>query len=399
MPPSQVADTEMPNLIRFLRSMQRRAESRPVVRIKVQTIDGRVLNGQVLGEGFEDLQLRTDDQRVHLLSRAGDRFREVTSETGWPTYNGDPGGNRYTKITQINKSNIARRAPRWVFTIPNAGRSEVTPVVVDGMMYVAATNECYALDAGTGRQVWHYRRPRTQGLSGIVGVNRGVGVAGDRVFMETDNAHIIALNRFNGELLWDAEIADWHKNYFATSAPLPAGNFVISGVGGGEHGANGFVAAFDQATGKEAWRFWSVPKRGEPGSETWQGKDIDHGGAPTWFTGSYDPQLAIVYWPTGNPAKEYNGDHRLGDNLYSDCILALDGKTGRLKWHYQFTPHDLWDWDATETSVLIDADWQGHPRKLMLHADRNGFFYVFHRANGTRLLSHQFVKKLTLAAG
>ena len=399
MPPSQVADTEMPNLIRFLRSMQRRAESRPVVRIKVQTIDGRVLNGQVLGEGFEDLQLRTDDQRVHLLRRAGDRFREVTSETGWPTYNGDPGGNRYTKLTQINKSNIARLAPKWVFTIPNAGRSEVTPVVVDGMMYVAATNECYALDAGTGRQVWHYRRPRTQGLSGIVGVNRGVGVAGDRVFMETDNAHIIALNRFNGELLWDAEIADWHKNYFATSAPLPAGNFVISGVGGGEHGANGFVAAFDQATGKEAWRFWSVPKRGEPGSETWQGKDIDHGGAPTWFTGSYDPLLEIVYWPTGNPAKEYNGDHRLGDNLYSDCILALDGKTGRLKWHYQFTPHDLWDWDATETSVLVDTDWEGRPRKLMLHADRNGFFYVFDRVNGKLLLAKPFVKNLTWASG
>ena len=399
MPPSQVADAEMPNLIRFLRSIQRRAESKPVVRIKVQTVDGHVLNGQKLGEGFDDLQLRTDDQRIHLLRRAGERFREVTSETGWPTYNGDPGGNRFTRLTQINKSNISRLAPKWVFTLPNAGRMEVTPVVVDGIMYVAATNECYALDAGTGRQVWHYRRLRTQGLSGIVGVNRGVGVAGDRVFMETDNAHIIALNRFNGELLWDTEIADWHQNYFATSAPLPAGKLVISGVGGGEHGSNGFVAAYDQATGKEVWRFWSVPKRGEPGSETWQGKDIDHGGAPTWFTGSYDPQLDIVYWPTGNPAEEYNGDHRLGDNLYSDCILALDGKTGKLKWHYQFTPHDLWDWDSTETSVLVDADWEGRPRKLMLHADRNGFFYVFDRVDGKLLLAKPFVKNLTWASG
>jgi alcohol dehydrogenase (cytochrome c) len=207
------------------------------------------------------------------------------------------------------------------------------------------------------------------------------------------------LNRFSGELVWDTPIADWHQNYFATSAPLPAGNLVITGVGGGEHGANGLVAAFDQETGKEVWRFSSVPKRGEPGSETWQGKDIDHGGAPTWFTGSYDPELDLVYWPTGNPSKEYNGDHRKGDNLYSDCILALDRKTGKLKWHYQFTPHDLWDWDSTETSVLIDANWQGQPRKLMLHADRNGFFYVFDRTDGKLLLAKQFLKNVTWASG
>jgi alcohol dehydrogenase (cytochrome c) len=201
-------------------------------------------------------------------------------------------------------------------------------------------------------------------------------------------------------LLWETEIADASQNYFTTSAPLPLGNgLVLSGVGGGEHGANGFVAAYDQATGKEVWRFWTVPKRGEPGSETWQGKDIEHGGAPTWFIGTYDPVLDIVYWPSGNPSEEYNGDHRLGDNLYSDCILALDGKTGKLKWHYQFTPHDLWDWDSTETSVLIDRDWQGQPRKLMLHADRNGFFYVFDRTNGQLLLAKQFVKNLTWASG
>ena len=183
------------------------------------------------------------------------------------------------------------------------------------------------------------------------------------------------------------------------SAPLPAGNLVISGVTGGEHGANGFVVAFDQETGKEAWRFWTVPKPGTPGSETWKGKDIEHGGAPTWFTGSYDPELDLVYWPTGNPTKEYDGVDRQGDNLYASCILALDRKTGTLKWHYQFTPHDLWDWDATQTSVLVDADWQGKPRKLMLHANRNGFFYVFDRATGERLLSTPFVKNLTWASG
>jgi alcohol dehydrogenase (cytochrome c) len=224
-------------------------------------------------------------------------------------------------------------------------------------------------------------------------------VAGDRVFMMTDHAHLIALNRFTGELLWDVTLDDWRKNYSASSAPLPAGDVVITGVSGGEHGANGFLTAHDQATGKELWRFWTVPKPGEPGSETWIGKDIEHGGAPTWFTGSYDPELDLVYWPTGNPAKEYDGRDRKGDNLYASSILALERKTGRLRWYYQFTPHDLWDWDATQTSVLIDAEWEGRPRKLMLHADRNGFFYVFDRVDGTLLLAKAFVNNLTWASG
>jgi alcohol dehydrogenase (cytochrome c) len=397
MPPSVIPEPEMADLVKFLRTIQRRPGTKPVRRLTLQTTAGVTLEGEVLGEGFDDVQLRTADKRVHLLRRAGDRVREVTSDADWPTYNGDPRGNRYTTATQIDKTTVARLAPKWVFTIPGTSRSQVTPVVVGGIMYVANTNECFALDAGSGRQLWHYKRPKTPAM--INDVNRGVGVAGDRVFMETDDAHIIALNRFTGELLWDTTLDDWKKNYSATSAPLPAGNLVISGVTGGEHGANGFVAAHDQETGKEVWRFWTVPKPGTPGSETWQGKDIEHGGAPTWFTGSYDPDLDIVYWPTGNPAKEYNGDDRKGDNLYAGSILALDRKTGQLRWHYQFTPHDLWDWDATQTSVLVDADWQGQTRKLMLHADRNGFFYVFDRRDGTLLLAKQFIKTLTWASG
>ncbi|MDQ6676804.1 MAG: PQQ-binding-like beta-propeller repeat protein [Acidobacteriota bacterium] len=397
MPPSHIEDPELANLLRFVRTLQRRFGRTPV-RMKVATTSGTMLDGLVLGEGFDDLQLQTDDKRIHLLRRAGSRFREVTSDVQWPTYNGDPGGNRFTTLTQIDKTNVSRLASRWVFSIPNAGRLQVTPVVVDGVMYVTAPNECYALDAGSGRQLWRYQVARS-GTSKEAGANRGVAVAGDRVFMETYSAHLIALNRFSGELLWDTEIANPRQNYFATSAPLPAGNLVISGVGGGEHGANGFVAAYDQSTGKEVWRFWTVPKRGEPGSETWKGSELDHGGAPTWFTGSYDPELDMVYWPTGNPSEEYNGDNRPGDNLYSDCILALDRKTGKLKWHYQFTPHDLWDWDATETSVMVDADWQGRRRNLMLHADRNGFFYVFDRADGKLLLAKQFIKDMTWASG
>ena len=398
MPPNVVDAPEIEVLVKFLRILERTAADRPLERRAVQTTDGQKLEGIVLGEGFHDLQLRTDDTRVHLLRRAGDRFRRVTSESNWPTYNGDPGGNRYTALAQIDKANVSRLAPKWLFTVPNVGQLQVTPVVVDGIMYVTAANECFAIDAGSGRRIWHFKRPRTKGVAGGH-TNRGVAVAGDRLFMVTDSAHLAAFNRFTGELLWESELADWRKNYAATSAPLTAGNLVISGVSGGEHGANGFVAAHDQETGKEAWRFWTVPKPGEPGSETWKGKDIEHGGAPTWFTGSYDPALDIVYWPTGNPSKEYNGDDRIGDNLYANSILALERKTGRLRWYYQFTPHDLWDWDATQTSVLIDREWEGKPRKLMLHAARNGFFYVFDRIDGRLLLAKAFVRNLTWASG
>jgi alcohol dehydrogenase (cytochrome c) len=396
MPPSGVPEPDMPGLVKFLRTIQRAAP--PVVRRTVETTDDRTLTGQVLGEGFLDLQLLTDDQRVHLLRRAGDKHRVVTSEKDWPTYNGDPGGNRYTTLGQIDKTSVARLAPRWMFSLPDAGALQVTPVVVSGIMYVTNVNECFALDAGSGRRLWHYKRPRTKGSMGAW-ANRGVAVLGDRVFMVTDTAHLIALQRFTGELLWDVEMEDWRKNYGASSAPLVAGDLVIAGVSGGEHGANGFVSAHHPATGKEVWRFWTVPKPGEPGSETWQGKDIEHGGAPTWFTGSYDPGLDLVYWPTGNPAKEYDGDDRKGDNLYASSILALERGTGKLRWYFQFTPHDLWDWDATQTSVLIDADWQGRPRKLMLHASRNGFFYVFDRTYGALLLAKPFVENLTWASG
>ena len=398
MPPSPVVDPELTDLVKFLRSIQRLPEEKPIERLKIQTTTGATLDGQVLSEGFNDLQLLTDDKRVHLLRRTGDRAREVSSETDWPTYNGDPRGNRYTSLTQIDKTTISRLVPKWVFPFGGAGQLQGTPVVAGGIMYVTAPNECNALDAGSGRRIWQFKRPRTAGIT-AGSANRGAGVAGDRVFIETDDAHIVALNRYTGDVLWDTALDDWRKNYAASSAPLTAGDLVISGVTGGEHGANGFVAAHDQETGKEVWRFWTVPKPGERGSETWQGKDIEHGGAPTWFTGSYDPELDMIYWPTGNPTKEYNGDDRKGDNLYANSILALDRKTGALKWYYQFTPHDLWDWDATQTSVLIDANWQGQPRKLMLHAARNGFFYVFDRRDGKLLLAKPFIKTLTWASG
>jgi alcohol dehydrogenase (cytochrome c) len=397
MPPNPMPDTELSALVRFLRTIQRDAEPDAPPRT-FRTSDGRTITGVVTGEGFDDLQIRTADGKVALLRKSGDRVRQVTSSTPWPTYNGDPRGNRYTTLGEIDRTSIARLAPKWIVTLPGAGGLQVTPVVVDGIMYVTAVNEVYALDAGSGRQIWRFQRARTEGTP--TWANRGVAVAGDRVFVATDAAHLLALNRWTGALVWDTPLADWKENYFASSAPLVAGHLVISGVAGGEHGANGFIAAHDVDSGKEVWRFWTVPRPGEPGADTWHGSGpADHRGASTWFTGSYDPALDLVYWPVGNPSQEYNGDDRQGDNLYANCILALERGSGRLKWYYQFTPHDLWDWDATQTSVLIDAAWQGQPRTLMLHANRNGFFYVFDRATGALLLAKPFVRNLTWASG
>jgi alcohol dehydrogenase (cytochrome c) len=401
MPAFDLPNPEMTTLVAYLRSLIPISRTAPptVVRRTVPTTDGKTLEGQVLSEGMADLQLRTDDGRVRLLRKAGDLYKLVTSQTDWPTYHGDPSGNRYTKLTQIDKTNVPRLAARWMFPLPNVSTIENTPLVVEGIMYVSSANECYALDAGSGRMIWHYQRARTKGLAGNAasGFNRGVAWAGDRIFMLTDNAHLIALNRFTGALMWETEMADWHQNYNGTSAPLAVGSLVVSGTAGGDEGVRGFVAAYDQTTGKEVWKFWTVPQPGEPGSETWKGKDTEHRSGATWMTGTYDPQLDTIYWPVGNPGPDFDGHERGGDNLYTDCIIALDSKTGKLKWYYQFTPHDIHDWDAQEPPVLADTNWQGQPRKLLIQANRNGFFYVLDRLTGQLLLAKPFLKKLNWA--
>ena len=404
MPAFDLSGPEMTELVAYLRTLASpipRNAPPAIVRKTVQTTDGQTLVGQVLNEGMSDLQLRTDDKRVRLLRKVGDRYRQVTSQADWPTYHGDPSGNRYAKLTEIDKSNVGRLAPKWIFPIPNVAQVENTPLVVEGIMYVSSANECWALDAGSGRMIWHYQRARTKGLAGnaAIGFNRGVAWAGDRIFMLTDHAHMMALSRFNGELLWETEMADWHLNYNGTSAPLVVGNLVVSGIAGGDEGARGFIVAYDQASGKEVWRVWTVPKPGEPGSETWKGKGLDHPSGATWMTGTYDPQLDTIYWPVGNPGDDFYGDEREGDNLYSDSVLALDAKTDKLKWHFQFTPHDIHDWDAQEPPVLVDTNWQGQPRQLLLQANRNGFFYALDRVNGQLLLAKPFLKKLNWASG
>jgi alcohol dehydrogenase (cytochrome c) len=401
MPASpSLSASEVRDVIAFLRTLRPREGSGPA-RTRVALTTGPSLSGLILNQGIDDLQLLGDDRKLHLLRREGNRYRPVTSQANWPSYNGDTKGYRHSALTQISKSNVSRLTPKWMFSLPNTSPLQVTPVVVDGVMYVTSANQCYALDAGTGREIWHYSRPRTRNLIGNAagGVNRGVGVAADRVFMVTDHAHIIALNRMTGALLWETEMADWRQNYNATVAPLPVGNLVITGTSGGDEGVRGFLAAYDQATGKEVWRLWTVPAPGEPGAETWQGGGIAHPGAATWLTGTYDPELDTLYWPTGNPTPDLDGDNRKGDNLYSDSVLAIDPKTGKMKWHFQFTPHDVWDYDAQETPALIDANWQGKPRKLLVQANRNGFFYVLDRTNGEFLLGTRFIKNVTWATG
>jgi PQQ-dependent dehydrogenase (methanol/ethanol family) len=320
----------------------------------------------------------------------------------WPTYDGNQSGNRFSLLSQIDTRNVERLAPKWMFTLQGAPRAlEVTPLVVDGVMYVTTVNEAYALDARSGREIWHYSRPRSQGMAGDAasGINRGVAVLGDRVFMVSDNAHLFALHRFTGQLIWDVEMADSRRNYGSTGAPLVVNDLVVAGVSGGDEGVRGFLDAYKASTGERVWRFWTIPAAGEPGSESWIGRALEHGCGATWLTGTYDPEARLLYWPTGNPCPDYNGDERKGDNLYTASVLALDPATGKLRWYYQFTPHDLHDWDATETPVLVDAQFRGQPRKLMLQGNRNGFFYVLDRLTGKVLLAAPFVSKITWASG
>jgi alcohol dehydrogenase (cytochrome c) len=225
-----------------------------------------------------------------------------------------------------------------------------------------------------------------------IGLNRGVSISGDRLFTVTDNAHVIALDRFTGGLLWDTAMADSSDHYGGTAAPLVVGDLVVAGISGGDTGLRGFLDAYHVATGELAWRFWTIPAPGEPASETWGGdrKILERGCGATWLTGSYDAELDLLYWPTGNPCPDMNGDVRPGDNLYTDSVVALKPKTGKMQWYFQFTPHDTHDWDAQEPLLLIDEQFQGRPRKLLVQANRNGFLYVLDRASGEFLLGEAF---------
>jgi alcohol dehydrogenase (cytochrome c) len=319
----------------------------------------------------------------------------------WLSYNGDYTGRRYSSLDQINIHNVANLRAQWVFHAPNSDSLEVTPVVVDGMMFVTSANDAYALDALTGRIVWHYSRPISEGLIDDASQhhNRGVGIWHSRIYLETDNAHLLCLDARSGHLLWDVAYTDGNKNYGATSAPLVVNDKVLVGTSGGDDGVRGFLAAFDAESGKLAWQFWTIPAPGEPGSSSWPGDSYLHGCGTTWMPGTFDPQLNTVYWGTSNPCPDFDGDPRPGDDLYTDSVVALDADTGKLKWFFQFTPHDLFDYDATETPVLLDITYKGRPRKLLAQANRNGFLYLLDRTDGTFLSAVPFIEKLNWASG
>ena len=321
--------------------------------------------------------------------------------SNWLSYNGDYTGQRYSELQEITTKNVASLRAQWVFHAPNSSSLEVTPVVAAGIMFVTSANDAYALDAQTGRTLWHYSRPVTEGLIDDAAQhhNRGVGLWHSRVYLETDNAHLLCLDARSGHLLWDVAYADPNQNYGATSAPLVVKDKVVVGTSGGDDGVRGFVAAYDAETGNEVWRFWTIPGPGEFGSSSWPGESYKLGGGTTWMPGTFDPELNTLFWGTGNPAPDFDGGPRPGDDLYTDCLLALDPDNGKLKWFFQFTPHDLFDYDATETPVLIDAEFRGRPRKLVVEANRNGFLYVLDRTDGKFLSARRFVEKLNWASG
>ena len=317
----------------------------------------------------------------------------------WTSYNGDYSGRRYSSLREITTSNVAQLKAAWVFHPGNSQNLEVTPVVIRGIMFVTSANDVFALDARSGITLWHYRRPVSSGLldDAAAHKNRGVAVWHDSVYSETDDAHLLCLDARSGGLRWDVEYADKHQHYGATSAPLVVKDLVIVGTSGGDSGVRGFLAAYDAATGKLKWKFWTIPGPGEFGSLSWPGDSYLHGGGTTWLPGTYDPELNLLYWTTSNAAPDYVGDSRPSDDLYTACVLAIDPDTGKLKWYFQFTPHDLYDYDATETPVLVDAEENGAMRHLLVQADRNGFFYMLDRSDGKFLRATRFVDKLNWA--
>ncbi len=312
----------------------------------------------------------------------------------WLTYSGTVDGRRFSPLTQITPGNVKNLELQWVWQAKSIEKFEATALVVDGVLYtIQAPNDVYALDAATGRIFWsldYTPAPETRVCCGRV--NRGLAILGDTLYMGTLDAHLLAIDARNGKILWNTTVGTAADRYAITHAPLIVKDKVIVGTAGGDGPIRGYIAAYDAKTGKQAWRFHTIPGPGEPGHETWSGDSWKTGGAAVWNTGAYDPETNLTYWGIGNPAPDTNGDVRLGDNLYSDCVVALDADTGKLKWYYQFTPHDTMDYDSTQVPVLADIQFQGKPRKVMLWANRNGLFYVLDRTTGQFLLGKPFAK-------
>ena len=325
-----------------------------------------------------------------------DRLRNAQNEPqNWLTYNGGYKSNHYSTLDQIKPTNVANLDMKWTYQVNALDKFETTPLVVDGVMYFTEPpNNIVAIDAKTGRPYWKYEHPVPETTYACCGnINRGVAVLGDTVYMGTLDAYLIAIDAATGRKKWQTKVAEYTHGYALAVSPLAVKNLVIVGPAGGEKGISGFLAAYDAQTGKEAWRFNLIPQPGEANFGSWAGDSWKTGGASVWVTGSYDPETNLTFWGIGNPGPDWNPAVRLGNNLYSDCVVALDADTGKLKWYFQFTPNDEWDFDSVQVPVLADLNIRGQMRKVMLWGNRNGFFYALDRTNGQFLLGKPFVKQ------
>lgn len=320
---------------------------------------------------------------------------QKSEQQNWLTYWGDYGAQRYRDLKQINVSNVKNLKLEWIHQSGQPGAYETVPLVVDGIMYFTSANYfAFAVDGRSGRELWRYHYPMPEGVKFSAGtVNRGLAILGSKLYMVTPHAHLVALEAATGKQVWDTEIASWKEAYGATLAPLAVHDKIVVGVAGGEYGIRGFVDAYNAESGERAWRFWTVPAKGEPGGDTWLADSWKRGGGATWMTGTYDPKLNLLYWGVGNPGPDLYGDVRKGDNLYTAGLVALDADSGKLKWHFQFTPHDTHDWDGCETPMVLDIKWKGKDRKVVAQANRNSFFYLLDRETGEFLMAKNFARQ------
>jgi alcohol dehydrogenase (cytochrome c) len=302
----------------------------------------------------------------------------LLAQDSWTSYHGDYSGRRHSALTQINPRNVEGLALAWAFQTNQTGAIKAVPIVKDGIVYITVPDNVWAIDARSGHQVWHYTYPPNKGFH--IG-HRGVGIYKDWLYFTTPDAHLVSLDAKNGKVRWDVVVADSAAGYWTTMSPLVVRDHVIVGVSGDFDNLRGFLRAIDPETGATQWTWYSTPPAGTPGATT---------GGMTWMTGTYDPSLNLIYWGTGNPTPVLTAASRPGDDLYTCSIVALNPDDGKLAWAFQASPHDTHDWDAAEVPVLVDADFGGSPRKMLMQASRNGYFFVIDRTDGTSLLTVPF---------
>ena len=322
-----------------------------------------------------------------------DRLVNAADEPeNWLMYSGTLDSQRFSRLDQINAGNVGDLELKWAYQIPQIDRAETVPLVVDGIMFVTeAPSNVVALDAATGGQYWRYEHELPEDLRICCGRNnRGVAILGETLYMSTLDAQLAAIDARTGNLRWATQVAPYQSGYSKTAAPLIVKDRVVTGIAGGEYGIRGFVDAYNPETGALDWRTDTIPGPDNPDVQTWAGESWRTGGSASWITGSYDPDLDLVYWGTGNPGPDWNGDVRLGDNLYSDSVLALDGTSGNMDWYFQFTPHDVHDWDAIQVPILADIEYEGRTRKVMMWANRNAFYYTLDRETGEFLVGKPY---------